>query len=176
MPALPSVPSYALRSRATWAIRLTRFFDDPDRTLTELLVVLLPFLWHLYPYCRCLHALGELHRASPPAIWASTRSPFSMDQAKRHPTPSAPRCPDEGALAPSRSLIRLTGIYTCPDQSGSNVHCGVVTVDYLVSPCYSISFQISCGSMLYVQHRSIEGCCTAALSSTGSVAALPADR
>lgn len=39
--------------------RLPGLFDDPDSTLTELLVVLLPLLWHLDPYCRCLYDPGE---------------------------------------------------------------------------------------------------------------------
>src|SRR5215213_9768343 len=38
--------------------RLPRLFDDPDSTLTELPVVLLPLLWHLDPHCRCLYGPG----------------------------------------------------------------------------------------------------------------------
>ncbi|MEC4762903.1 hypothetical protein VT930_07235, partial [Mycobacterium sherrisii] len=33
---------------------------DPHRALTERPVVLLPFLWHLDPYCGCLHGLGGI--------------------------------------------------------------------------------------------------------------------
>ena len=38
--------------------RLLGLLDDPDRSLTELPVVLLPCLWHLVPHCGCLYAPG----------------------------------------------------------------------------------------------------------------------
>ncbi|MDN4175909.1 hypothetical protein QWY28_23380, partial [Nocardioides sp. SOB77] len=37
---------------------LVGLFDDPDSSLTELPVVLLPLLWHLDPHCRCLYGPG----------------------------------------------------------------------------------------------------------------------
>src|SRR5215213_3831141 len=38
--------------------RLPGLLDDPNSSLTELPVVLLPYLWHLDPHCRCLHGSG----------------------------------------------------------------------------------------------------------------------
>src|SRR5215213_3900111 len=38
--------------------RLPGLLDDPNSSLTELPIVLLPYLWHLDPHCRCLHGSG----------------------------------------------------------------------------------------------------------------------
>src|SRR5215213_8123897 len=38
--------------------RLPSLLDDPNSSLTELPVVLLPYLWHLDPHCRCLRGPG----------------------------------------------------------------------------------------------------------------------
>src|SRR5215213_570898 len=54
--------------------RLPGLLDDPNSSLTELPVVLLPYLWHLDPHCRCLHGSGGTSLVEDAVSTASRRS------------------------------------------------------------------------------------------------------
>ncbi|WP_182481488.1 hypothetical protein, partial [Nocardioides immobilis] len=98
--------------------RLVGLFDDPDSSLTELPVVLLPLLWHLDPHCRCLYGpggtsgLATCRILSPGTyLWTLPSGLYLVD-----PTGTYDLTPRPGATQPTEPPTNPAGPADPPDE------------------------------------------------------------